>query len=185
MLLLIPFSLLCGLASWSGFQNMKKISEFAVQNLMGETESLAQYAGEVLLIVNTASACRFTPQYAELQLLHERYASQGLRILAFPCNQFGRQEPGDSAEIGEFCDRNFHVTFPVMGKVSVNGSLADPLWKELKVQAPGILGWQSIKWNFTKFLVARDGITVERFAPVTRPLSDKFQKCMIKFLSEK
>lgn len=154
---------------------MKKITDFTVKNLVDEPESLSQYAGDVLLVVNSASACRFTPQYAELQTLHEQYADQGLRILAFPCNQFGAQEKGNAAEIGEFCDRNFHVTFPVMGKIKVNGDEADPLWKELKDHAPGILGTKSIKWNFTKFLVARDGSTVQRFAPATRPLSLKQQ----------
>ncbi|TDR33127.1 glutathione peroxidase [Hydromonas duriensis] len=152
---------------------MKKITDFTVSNLIGEPESLSTYAGDVLLIVNSASACRFTPQYAELQTLHEQYADKGLRILAFPCNQFGAQEKGDAAEIGAFCDRHFHVTFPIMAKVKVNGDDADALWKDLKNKAPGILGSQSIKWNFTKFLVARDGVSVQRFAPSTRPLSLK------------
>ena len=150
---------------------MKKITEFTVKNLIDEPTDLSQYAGDVLLIVNTASACGFTPQYAELQTLHEQYADQGLRIVAFPCNQFGAQEKGDAAEIGEFCDKNFHVTFPVMGKIKVNGSDADPLWKDLKAKAPGVLGTEGIKWNFTKFLVARDGVTVQRFSPSTQPLS--------------
>ena len=150
---------------------MKKITEFTVKNLIDEPTDLSQYAGDVLLIVNTASACGFTPQYAELQTLHEQYADQGLRIVAFPCNQFGAQEKGDAAEIGEFCDKNFHVTFPVMGKIKVNGSDADPLWKDLKAKAPGVLGTEGIKWNFTKFVVARDGVTVQRFSPSTQPLS--------------
>ena len=152
-------------------ENMNKITDFTVKNLMDEPVDLSLYAGEVMLIVNTASACGFTPQYAELQTLHEQYAHQGLRILAFPCNQFGAQEKGDAAEIGDFCDKNFHVTFPVMGKIKVNGDDAEPLWTDLKAKAPGILGTERIKWNFTKFLVARDGITVQRFSPSTPPLS--------------
>ena len=151
--------------------SMKKITDFTVKNLIDEPVDLSQYAGEVMLIVNTASACGFTPQYAELQALHAQYADQGLRVIAFPCNQFGAQEKGDAAEIGEFCDKNFHVTFPVMGKIEVNGNAVEPLWQDLKEKAPGLLGTKRIKWNFTKFLVARDGVTVERFSPATHPLS--------------
>ena len=150
---------------------MSKITDFTVRNLIDESENFAQFQNDVLLIVNTASACRFTPQYAQLQELHEKYADKGLKIIAFPCNQFGAQEKGDAAEIGEFCDRNFHVTFPVMAKIKVNGDDADPLWKWLKSEAPGILGTQSIKWNFTKFLIARDGQSIKRFAPATAPNS--------------
>ena len=150
---------------------MSKITDFTVKNLIDESENFAQFQNDVLLIVNTASACRFTPQYAQLQELHEKYADKGLKIIAFPCNQFGAQEKGDAAEIGEFCDRNFHVTFPVMAKIKVNGDDADPLWKWLKSEAPGILGTQSIKWNFTKFLIARDGQSIKRFAPATAPNS--------------
>ncbi|WP_114562916.1 glutathione peroxidase [Ephemeroptericola cinctiostellae] len=150
---------------------MKKITDFTVKNLIDEPFELSQYAGEVMLIVNTASACGFTPQYAELQTLYEQYADQGLRVIAFPCNQFGAQEKGDGAEIGEFCDKNFHVTFPIMRKINVNGDDAEPLWKDLKAKAPGILGTERIKWNFTKFLVGRDGVTVQRFSPSTSPLS--------------
>ena len=150
---------------------MKKITDFTVKNLIDEPVDLSDYAGEVILIVNTASACGFTPQYAELQTLHEQYADQGLRIIAFPCNQFGAQEKGDATEIAGFCDKNFHVTFPVMGKIKVNGLDAEPLWKDLKTKAPGLLGTERIKWNFTKFLVARDGVTVQRFSPSTQPLS--------------
>ena len=150
---------------------MSKITDFTVRNLIDESENFAQFHNDVLLIVNTASACRFTPQYAQLQELHEKYADKGLKIIAFPCNQFGAQEKGDAAEIGEFCDRNFHVTFPVMAKIKVNGDDADPLWKWLKSEAPGILGTQSIKWNFTKFLIARDGQSIKRFAPATAPNS--------------
>lgn len=150
---------------------MSKITDFTVKNLIDESENFAQFQNDVLLIVNTASACRFTPQYAQLQELHEKYADKGLKTIAFPCNQFGAQEKGDAAEIGEFCDRNFHVTFPVMAKIKVNGDDADPLWKWLKSEAPGILGTQSIKWNFTKFLIARDGQSIKRFAPATAPNS--------------
>ena len=150
---------------------MKKITEYTVKSLTDEPESLAQYAGDVMLLVNTASACGFTPQYAELQKLHEQYASQGLRVLAFPCNQFGQQEKGSAAEIGAFCDKNFSVSFPVMAKIEVNGAHADPLWRDLKNAAPGLLGTKSIKWNFTKFLVARDGTTVTRYAPKTTPMA--------------
>lgn len=150
---------------------MTTFSDFTVNDLIGTPTSLKPYAGNVILVVNTASACRFTPQYAQLQSLYEQYASQGLTVMAFPCNQFGAQEKGSSEEIGEFCDSNFHVTFPVMGKINVNGEQADPLWKWLKAQAPGIMGTQGIKWNFTKFLISRDGQTTERFAPVTTPLS--------------
>ena len=114
---------------------MKKITDFTVKNLIDEPVDLSCYAGEVILIVNTASACGFTPQYAELQTLHEQYANQGLRIIAFPCNQFGAQEKGDATEIADFCDKNFHVTFPVMGKIKVNGHDAEPLWKDLKTKA--------------------------------------------------
>lgn len=150
---------------------MKKITDFTVKNLIDEPVDLSCYTGEVILIVNTASACGFTPQYAELQALHEQYVNQGLRIIAFPCNQFGAQEKGDATEIADFCDKNFHVTFPVMGKIKVNGHDAEPLWKDLKTKAPGLLGTERIKWNFTKFLVARDGVTVQRFSPSTQPLS--------------
>ena len=149
---------------------MSKITDFTVKNLIDEPESLSQYEGRVVLVVNTASACRFTPQYAQLQKLYEYYAERGLSVLAFPCNQFGRQESGSSDEIGAFCDKNFHVTFPVMGKVNVNGEQAEPVWQWLKSQAPGVLGTQSIKWNFTKFLIGRDGRTIKRYAPLTEPV---------------
>lgn len=154
---------------------MTKITDFEVKNLVDDIESLKPYEGKVLLIVNTASACGFTPQYAELQSLHQEYAAQGLQVLAFPCNQFGEQEKGSNSEIGAFCDSSFHVTFPVMGKIDVNGTNADPLWVELKSRAPGVLGTQAIKWNFTKFLVGRDGEQVTRFASATKPFSMRSQ----------
>ncbi|MGL4767191.1 MAG: glutathione peroxidase [Formosimonas sp.] len=147
----------------------QKITDFDVLDSAGQSISMAQFSDSVLLVVNTASACRFTPQYAQLQELHEQYADKGLKIIAFPCNQFGAQEKGNATEIAEFCDLNFAVKFPVMGKIEVNGGNAHPLWQWLKSQATGILGTQRIKWNFTKFLVARDGTTVKRFAPMTEP----------------
>jgi glutathione peroxidase len=134
----------------------------------GET-TLADYAGRVLLIVNTASKCGFTPQYEGLEALHRRYADRGLAVLAFPCNQFGAQEPGDAAEIASFCRLSYDVTFPVLAKVDVNGPDAAPLFVALKEAAPGVLGSRGVKWNFTKFLVARDGRTVRRYAPTTKP----------------
>lgn len=149
--------------------NAHTLSDFTVKNNLGHSITLAQYAGKVVLAVNTASACRFTPQYAELQQLHERYSAQGLQILAFPCNQFLKQEQGDNAEIQRFCER-FAVGFPIMDKTEVNGTHADPFWQWLRHSARGVLGSTSIKWNFTKFLIARDGQTVRRFAPNTSPL---------------
>lgn len=133
--------------------------------------ALKQYAGSVLLIVNTASSCGFTPQYKGLQALHETYESQGLVVLGFPCNQFGGQEPGSEAEIASFCEMNFGVSFPLMGKVDVNGADAAPLFKWLSGEAPGLLGSTSIKWNFTKFLVGKDGQVIKRYAPQDTPQS--------------
>ncbi|CAM2189447.1 Hydroperoxy fatty acid reductase gpx1 [Paraburkholderia sacchari] len=135
----------------------------------GAPVSLEQYAGKIMLIVNTASECGFTPQYQGLQKLHEQYAARGLAVLGFPCNQFGKQEPGDAAQIGAFCEKNFGVTFPMFEKIEVNGAHAHPLYKWLKGEAPGLLGIGRIKWNFTKFLVGRDGKVVKRYAPATKP----------------
>jgi glutathione peroxidase len=135
----------------------------------GELKSLSDYQGQVILIVNTASKCGFTPQYDGLQALYEEYKDRGFTILAFPCDQFGHQEPGDDSEIQQFCSLNFNVSFPLFKKVEVNGSDASPLFKQLKNDAPGLLGSTGIKWNFTKFLVNREGKTVERFAPATKP----------------
>ncbi len=135
----------------------------------GEMKSLSDYQGQVILIVNTASKCGFTPQYDGLQALYEEYKDRGFTILAFPCDQFGHQEPGDDSEIQQFCSLNFNVSFPLFKKVEVNGSDASPLFKQLKNDAPGLLGSTGIKWNFTKFLVNREGKTVERFAPATKP----------------
>jgi glutathione peroxidase len=145
------------------------ISDFSVKLAGGETRSLDAYAGKVLLIVNTASKCGFTPQYAELEALYRDYHERGLEVLAFPCNQFGAQEPGNAEEIANFCSLTYDVTFPVFAKIDVNGSTADPLWKYLKAEKTGLLGIGSIKWNFTKFLVDRQGNVVSRHAPTTRP----------------
>ncbi|RCS58254.1 glutathione peroxidase [Parvibium lacunae] len=145
------------------------VFEFSLQTLQGDPFPLANYHGQVLLIVNTASACGFTPQYEGLQALHERYEAAGLRVIGVPCNQFGGQEPGDAASIQTFCSTRYHVTFPLLQKVAVNGPQAEPLFTWLKQQAPGLLGSQAIKWNFTKFLVNRQGERVMRFAPQTSP----------------
>ncbi|WP_332818332.1 glutathione peroxidase [Sphingopyxis sp.] len=134
----------------------------------GGTQSMADYRGKVLLIVNTASKCGFTPQYEGLEELYRDYKDRGLEILAFPCNQFGAQEPGDAAEIANFCSLTYDVSFPVMAKIEVNGDGADPIFKHLKKEQTGLLG-SGIKWNFTKFLVGRDGKVVSRHAPTTKP----------------
>lgn len=137
--------------------------------LSGDQKTLADYAGKVVLVVNTASKCGFTPQYKGLEALWQAYKDRGLVILGFPCNQFGQQEPGDNAAISQFCELNFGVTFPLFKKVEVNGSNAHPLFVQLKKRAPGLLGSQGIKWNFTKFLIDRDGQSVKRYAPATKP----------------
>jgi glutathione peroxidase len=131
--------------------------------------TLADWRGQVLLIVNTASKCGFTPQYEGLEALHKQYAGKGFSVLGFPCNQFGAQEPGDEAEIANFCKLTYDVDFPMFAKVDVNGDAAHPLFKALKAAAPGLLGSEGIKWNFTKFLVDRSGKVVDRFAPTTKP----------------
>ncbi len=145
------------------------IYSFSASTLGGEPVSLDRYDGKVMLIVNTASECGFTPQYAGLQKLHEQYAARGLEVLGFPCNQFGKQEPGDAAQIGAFCEKNYGVTFQMFDKIYVHGSDAHPLFKYLKDEAPGVLGIEAIKWNFTKFLVDRSGKVVKRYAPTTKP----------------
>ena len=142
---------------------------FNVKDAEGKLVALKQYEGKVLLIVNVASKCGFTSQYEGLQALHEKYAAQGLVILGFPCNQFKSQEPGTNAEIQTFCKTTYGVTFPIMGKIEVNGESADPLYVHLTSQAPGILGSEAIKWNFTKFLVDRRGKVVERYGSPTSP----------------
>lgn len=148
---------------------MTAITDFQVKTADGGGGDLKAYAGKVLLVVNVASKCGFTPQYEGLEALHRRYADRGFEVLGFPCNQFGAQEPGNAEEIANFCSLTYDVTFPVFAKIDVNGSSADPLYVELKKQAPGFLGTEGIKWNFTKFLVGRDGQVVERYAPTTKP----------------
>ena len=148
---------------------MSAITDFEVTAADGSTATLSDYRGKVLLIVNTASKCGFTPQYEGLEALHRRYAERGFEVLGFPCNQFGAQEPGDAAEIANFCSLTYDVTFPVFAKIDVNGASADPLFERLKRDAPGVLGSKAIKWNFTKFLVDREGHTVKRYAPTTKP----------------
>jgi glutathione peroxidase len=142
-----------------------------VTSLKGEKKDLSEHKGKVLLVVNTASQCGFTPQYKGLEELWKKYRERGLVVLGFPCNQFGNQEPGDAAAIGEFCSKNFGVTFPLYAKVDVNGAEAHPLFQKLKSEARGLLWTQAIKWNFTKFLVDRNGNTIDRFGPSTSPES--------------
>jgi glutathione peroxidase len=144
---------------------------FEALDIYGKHMTLKKYVGKPLLIVNTASSCGFTPQYKGLQALHEKYAEQGLVVLGFPCNQFGAQESGSEEEIASFCEMNFGVSFPLMGKVDVNGADAAPLFRWLSGQAPGLLGSTSIKWNFTKFLVGKDGQVIKRYSPQDTPQS--------------
>jgi glutathione peroxidase len=145
------------------------IYTFSAERLQGETQSLADYAGQVMLIVNTASHCGFTPQFSGLEALYERYRPRGLVVLGFPCNQFGAQEPGATDEIASFCQKNYGVTFPMFAKIEVNGDNAHPLYPYLKKSARGLLGSEAIKWNFTKFLINRAGEVSERYAPTTPP----------------
>lgn len=145
------------------------VYEFKVKKADGTELSLKEFEGKVLLVVNVASQCGFTPQYTGLQALYDQYHSRGLEIIGFPCNQFGGQEPGSDSEIQSFCSLNFGVTFPVMAKIEVNGPNAIPLFQYLKKEAKGILGTESIKWNFTKFLVSKEGKVVARFAPNDTP----------------
>ena len=145
------------------------VYDFSAKTLDGQDVSLADYRGQVLLIVNTASKCGFTPQYEGLEALYRQYKDRGLTILGFPCNQFGAQEPGNAEEIASFCSLTYDVTFPMLAKIEVNGPSAHPLYAFLKKQQKGVLGTEGIKWNFTKFLVGRDGAVVERFPPTTKP----------------
>lgn len=147
------------------------VHDFVAQRATGEEQSLRDYEGNVLLIVNTASKCGFTPQYEGLQKLYEAHQDQKFQILAFPCNQFGHQEPGSNDEIVEFCQLNYQVSFPIFTKVDVNGQTAHPLYKYLTEHAPGLLGTEAIKWNFTKFLVDGSGHVVKRYAPTATPQS--------------
>jgi len=148
---------------------MATIHDFTAQRLDGALQHFADYRGQVLLIVNVASQCGFTPQYAGLEELQRAYADRGFQVLGFPCNQFGHQEPGSAEEIASFCSIRFQVSFPLFAKIEVNGSTTHPLYAYLKAQAPGALGTQAIKWNFTKFLIGRDGRVIGRYAPTTTP----------------
>lgn len=143
--------------------------DFKVKNIHGQDFDLKEYSGKVVVAINVASECGFTPQYDGLEALYQKYKEQGLMILGFPCNQFGGQEPGENDEIQSFCKLNFGVTFPVMAKIDVNGANTEPLYQFLKSSAPGVLGTEAIKWNFTKFLIGRDGSVIKRFAPNTEP----------------
>ncbi len=148
---------------------MTSLHDFSCKTLSEQDKPLADYKGKVLLIVNTASKCGFTPQFKGLEALYQKYKDKGLEILGFPCNQFGGQDPGSNEQIGAFCQKNYGVSFPMFAKIEVNGPGADPLFQHLKAAAPGLLGSEGIKWNFTKFLVDKDGRVLERFAPATAP----------------
>ena len=148
---------------------MPSVYDFEAQQINGQTVPLKQFEGEVLLIVNTASACGFTPQFAGLETLHQSYCARGLVVLGFPCNQFGHQDPGSDEQIASFCQLNYGVSFPMMSKIEVNGADAHPLYRWLTAEAPGLLGSKMIKWNFTKFLVGRDGRVIRRYAPQDAP----------------
>jgi glutathione peroxidase len=148
---------------------MTSVYDFEARQIDGKTAPLNRYKGKALLIVNTASACGFTPQFGGLEELHKQYADQGLVVLGFPCNQFGGQDPGSNDEIQSFCQLNYGVTFPMMEKIDVNGAGADPLFKYLTAEAPGLLGSKAIKWNFTKFLVGKDGEVIKRYGPQEAP----------------
>ena len=148
---------------------MTTVYDFEAQSINGKPVALKQFKGKVLLIVNTASACGFTPQFGGLEKLHESYADQGLVVLGFPSNQFGAQDPGSNDEIASFCQLNYGVRFPMMAKIDVNGAQAAPLYQWLSQEAPGLLGSKAIKWNFTKFLVGRDGRVIRRYAPMDTP----------------
>jgi glutathione peroxidase len=156
------------------------VYDFQATALDGKPVDLAQYRGKVLLIVNTASKCGFTPQYQGLENVYRELHGRGLEVLGFPCNQFGSQEPGTEEEIGAFCEKNYGVSFPMFAKVDVNGDAAHPLWKFLKGEAPGVLGTEGIKWNFTKFLIGRDGKVAKRYAPTTKPeeIADDIEKLL-------
>ncbi len=150
---------------------MTTLYDFQAQSISGEMVNFSDYKDKALLIVNTASACGFTPQFAGLEALQQEFGSQGLVVLGFPCNQFGSQDPGSNQDIGVFCQKKYGVSFPMMAKIDVNGSQAHPLFQWLKTQAPGILGSEGIKWNFTKFLVNRQGQVVKRYASLDKPAS--------------
>ncbi|XID75856.1 glutathione peroxidase [Alkanindiges sp. WGS2144] len=148
---------------------MTTIYDFSAEKLEGGNQALSDYTGKVVLIVNTASKCGFTPQFEGLEKIFEQYKDKGFVVLGFPCNQFGSQDPGSNHEIGEFCQRNYGVSFPMFAKIDVNGNEAHPLYKYLTKEAKGVLGTEAIKWNFTKFLIGRDGNVIDRYAPTTKP----------------
>ena len=159
---------------------MKSIYDYKVDDSQKNPVSLSDYKGKTLLIVNVASRCGLTPQYKGLQELYSKYSNKDFEILAFPCNQFGAQEPGSNEEIKEFCDINFNVSFKIFDKINVNGSSASPLFKHLKNEAKGVMGSEAIKWNFTKFLIDNNGIVIKRYSPQTTP--DKIEKDLTKIL---
>jgi glutathione peroxidase len=148
---------------------MSSVYDFSAQTIQGQPVDLKRYEGQVLLIVNTASECGFTPQFKGLQAIFDRYAGRGFAVVGFPSNEFGGQDPGKNDEIASFCEMNYGVNFPMMSKVEVNGGNAHPLWKWLKGEKPGFLGTEAIKWNFTKFLVGKDGQVIKRYAPQDEP----------------
>ena len=150
---------------------MSTVYDFSANSIQGAAVKLSRYQGKAMLIVNTASACGFTPQFGGLEELHKSYGSKGLVVLGFPCNQFGAQDSGSNGEIAEFCQLNYGVSFPMMEKINVNGSDAHPLYQWLSAEAPGLLGSKAIKWNFTKFLVGKDGVVIKRYAPTDTPAS--------------
>jgi glutathione peroxidase len=159
---------------------MSTVYDFTASNLNGQEKTLSDFSGEVLLVVNTASKCGFTPQYEGLEALYRKYQPQGFAVLGFPCNQFGGQEPGDAAEIARFCSLTYDVTFPMFRKIDVNGTGTHPLYRFLKGEAKGVLGTEAIKWNFTKFLVDRQGNVAARFAPSVTPdaLDNEIEKLL-------
>jgi glutathione peroxidase len=161
---------------------VKSVYDFEVATIDGHKQSLADYRGRVLLMVNVASRCGFTPQYAGLEKLYRKYRERGFTVLGFPCDQFGQQEPGDEAEIKEFCRLTYDVTFPLFAKIDVNGAAAHPLYKYLKNARRGFLGTKGIKWNFTKFLIDREGGVMRRFGPTARP--EKMEKDVVRLLPE-
>lgn len=148
---------------------MTSVYDYTAKTITGEDKAIADYKGQVLLVVNTASKCGFTPQFKGLEELYEQYKGKGLMVLGFPCNQFLNQDPADNAQISEFCELNYGVTFPMFAKIDVNGDDAHPLFRHLTSAAPGLLGSKAVKWNFTKFLVDRNGRVVSRYAPATKP----------------
>jgi glutathione peroxidase len=161
---------------------MTALYDIAVQSIDGSHATMAAYRDKVLLVVNTASRCGFTPQYAGLEALYRKYKDQGFVILGFPCNQFGAQEPGEGAQIADFCEKNYGVSFPMFAKIEVNGPQAHPLFSHLKREAPGLLGSEMIKWNFTKFLLDRQGKVVSRYASITTP--DEIESAVIPLIGD-